>query len=90
VRALAAGVLAAVHGGDSTTSVQVGPVGASSTTSDYKTCVDNVTSLTAQQPQYRDTRLWIGPFAFGDDANAGARAGATMRNIASVCGKPPP
>ena len=87
---LAARELGAVHGGDSTTSVSVGPVAASSSTSDYKTCVDSVTSLTAQQPQYADTRLWIGPFAFGSDTHAGARADATMRNIAGVCGKPPP
>ena len=91
MRALATDELARVCGGDeSTTSITVGPVSVTSSQSDYKVCSDNATSLTAQQPQYRDTRLWIGPFAFGSDANAGARAEATMRNIAATCGKPPP
>jgi hypothetical protein len=83
-------VLVAVCGGDdSTTNVSVGPVSYASTASDYRTCTDVVTRMTAEQPQYKDTRTWIGPFAFGTDTNAGPRAEATMRNIATVCGPPP-
>jgi len=81
-------VLAAVCGGDSSTSITVGPVSAATSETNYKACIDRVTQLTAQQ--YKDTRLWIGPFAFGTDTNEGPRAEATMRNMASICGPPPP
>ena len=81
--------LARVCGGEeTTTSVAIGPVSVSTSQTNYKACTDKVAQLTAVQ--YPDTRLWIGPFAFGSDSNAALRAEATMRNMASTCGPPPP
>ncbi|HEY5922866.1 MAG TPA: hypothetical protein VIV11_14405 [Kofleriaceae bacterium] len=78
-------VLDTVIGGEqSSTQVQVPGASYSSSTSDYRHCVDTVTRMTAQQ--YPDTR-WFG--FIGRDRNAGQRAEATMRNMREVCGPPP-
>ena len=82
--ALAADELAGVVGGErSSTSVRLGIAAYDSGRSDYQTCVDTVKTLT--RDQHPDTR----PLGlFGTDRNARRRAGATLRNLREVCGKP--
>ena len=85
--------LALVYGGEA------GPNGnaldtpildSSSTRSNYGYCVDAVKQETAKA--YPDTRPSILglPLPFTTDDNATKRANATMDNMLTVCGAPPP
>jgi hypothetical protein len=84
--------LTRVCGGQNTSSVDT-PIGSATTTrSDYGYCVDQVTKQTAAA--YPDTRPRIPlvdvPVPFTSDNNSTARANATMQNMVSACGQPPP
>jgi hypothetical protein len=72
-------------GGNSTSRIGVPGASYSSSTTDYKRCVDTVVAQTAAQ--YPSTKPWYNPFA--TDTNAGPRGAATIANMRSTCGLPP-
>ena len=83
---IAHSVLAGVTGGDcSGASGEIaGFCRFSTTSSDYKTCIDRVQEAT--NAQYPATSSWWNPFS--SDANAAPRATALMKNMKETCGVP--
>jgi len=78
--------LDAVLGGAGSTTTVDGPFyHRSTTTTDYKACVDQVVRSTAEQ--YPSTASWWNPWS--TDTNAGPRAAATVANMRKTCGLPP-
>ena len=72
-------------GAASTTTTELPFYKRTTTTSDYKACVDQVKQSTADQ--YPSTASWWNPFS--SDSNAGPRAQATVENMRNTCGLPP-
>lgn len=81
-----AALASVIGGGSSTTTTQLGPLARTTSTSDYQTCVGDITKLTAQQ--YPSTASWWNPFS--SDSNAQPRAAATIQNLQTACGTPTP
>jgi hypothetical protein len=78
--------LDAVVGGANTTSTTQAPFYSNTTsTTDYKSCIDQVARTTADK--YPSTASWWNPWS--TDTNAGPRADATVANMRSTCGLPP-
>ena len=78
-------LVAVVGGAGSTTTTEVPFYRRSTTTSDYKACVDQVVRTTAEA--YPSTASWWNPWS--TDTNARPRAEATVANMRSTCGLPP-
>jgi hypothetical protein len=72
-------------GAGSTTTTELPLYRRSTTTSDYKSCIDQVVRTTAEA--YPSTASWWNPWS--TDTNAGPRAAATVRNMRQTCGLPP-
>jgi hypothetical protein len=78
--------LEAVLGGAGSTTTVEGPLyRRSTTTSDYKACIDQVVKTTAEK--FPSTASWWNPWS--TDTNARPRTDATIANMRSTCGLPP-
>jgi hypothetical protein len=86
VNPILATLLELVTGGAGTTTTTEGPLfKTTTTTSDYKACVDQVKQ--SAWDQYPSTAQWWNPWS--TDTNAAPRAQTTVTNMRNVCGLPP-